>query len=70
MFFPVREEKYCDGQLGLVGLGRLPTLMRGTPIINPWAGDAHQPWLASQLGEENSDFKSIAKGLDGTVPAC
>ena len=30
-------------------------------MINPWAGEACQTWLATHLGEENSDFKHIAR---------
>ena len=35
---------------------------RGTPIINAWAGEAHEAWLATHLGDENSDIKTIARG--------
>ena len=35
---------------------------KGTPIINPQAAEAHQSWLVTQLGDENSNFKPIAIG--------
>ena len=52
------------------GLGQLTTYERGTPIINPSAGDAHQPWLATCLGEGNSDLKPTTQELAVTSPAC
>ena len=42
---------------GLIGLGRLTTYERGTPIGNLRARKPHKPWLATRLGEGNSDFK-------------
>ena len=44
-------------RVGLVSLDRLSTLVRGTPIINPWLVETCQPWLATHLGEESSEFR-------------
>ena len=49
-------------RVGLFSLGRLPTEERGTPIINPRAGEACQPSLENHLGTGKSDFKSTARG--------
>ena len=51
-----------SGRVGLISLGRLPTWESGTPIINPQVGEAHQPWLATHLGERKSDFKPMVRG--------
>ena len=51
-----------SGKVELASLGRLPTYERGTPIINPWVREAHQPWLATHLGEGNYGFKPMARG--------
>ena len=39
-------DQVSGGRMGLVGLGR-------TPMMRPQAGEAHQPWLATHLGEGN-----------------
>ena len=46
--------------VGLVNLGRLPTLERGTPMITLQAGEPCLLWLATQLGEGISYFKLMA----------
>ena len=51
-----------SGRVGFNSLGRQPTRERGTLIINPWVGEAHQPWFATYLEEGNSDFKLIVRG--------
>ena len=35
--------------------------MRGTPVINPWTGEARQPWLTTHLGEGYSYSKPTAR---------
>ena len=47
----------------LVGLARLPTTEKGSPIINPRGGETRQPLLANHLGEGNSELKPIVKGM-------
>ena len=32
-------------------------------MINPQVGEAHQPWLATHLGEGNSESKPIVRGI-------
>ena len=53
----------------LVSLGRLTTLLRGTPIINPRAEEACQPCLATHLGEGNLISSLLSEDIAGTVPA-
>ena len=55
--------------VGFVSLGRLPTYESGTLIISPQAGEAHQPWLATHLGEGNTDFKPMARGTCWQCPS-
>ena len=38
-------------RVGLDGLGQLPINERGTLIIDPRVGEAHQPWMATHLGD-------------------
>ena len=48
------------------GWGSLPLIgcppRRRELIINPQAREDYQPWLATHLGERNSDFKPIVRG--------
>ena len=37
-------------------------LYRETPIKNPRVGEAHQPLLATHLGEGTSNFKPMVRG--------
>ena len=52
----------CSRQVGFVSHGRLLTYERGTPIVNPPAGEARKPRSATHLGEGNSDVKPTAQG--------
>ena len=42
-----------SGRMGLVSVGRLPTWERGNLIIGLQTGEAHQPCMASHLGDGN-----------------
>ena len=53
----------------LIGLGRLTTEERGTPIISPWVGKTNQPCLAIHLGEGNSEFKLMVRGICWHCPS-
>ena len=44
-------------------------VQRGTPIINSLVGEIHQPWLATYLGEGNSEFKPILRGICWHCPS-
>ena len=44
--------------------------VRGTPVINPWTGEAHQPWLTTHLGEGYSYSRPTSSDLAGTVSTC
>ena len=44
------------------GGGRQLAKERENLIIKPWAGEAHQPWLATHLAEGKSDFTRTARG--------
>ena len=58
-----------SGRVGLVSLGRLPTLERITPITNPRVEQTRQPWLAIHLGEGNSEFKNIVREICWHCPS-
>ena len=47
--------------MGLVDRGWLPSYERGAPIINPLVGEVCQLWLATHIGEGNTDFKPMAR---------
>ena len=57
-----------SGWVELVGLGRLPIWESRTLIINPRVGETRYPWLAIHLGERNSEFKPIVRGICWDCP--
>ena len=57
------------GRVDLVGLGRLPTYERESPIINQRLGETCQPWLTIHLGEGNSELKPMVRGICWHCPS-